>query len=114
MKAPVVLVLGLFVLLDAINGNAAGMYCGNELITEGTTKLEVLAKCGAPDLKEVTSVNTLGTAVKGALRATSTAVEVWQYNCGTGRFNKILYFDADRLAKIDDTKSYGSGQEKCA
>ncbi|MGH7766551.1 MAG: DUF2845 domain-containing protein [Candidatus Binatia bacterium] len=114
MKVPVLLsMLGLFVLLGATNSDAAAMYCGNELVTEGMTKLEVVSKC-APDFKEVTSVNTLGGAARGAFRATTSAVEVWQYNCGTGRFNKTLYFDADRLAKIDNSKTYGTGAEKCA
>ena len=33
----------------AINAHAS-MYCGNDLITEGMTKLDVISKCGA-DLK---------------------------------------------------------------
>jgi hypothetical protein len=106
--------LALLTLVSATDSYAAGMYCGNDLVTEGMTKLEVLSKCGEPNLKDVDSVNTAGSAVRGAFRATTSAVEVWQYNCGAGRFNKSLYFDGGKLAKIEDGKTYGSGPERCA
>jgi hypothetical protein len=47
----------------------APMYCGNDLITEGMMKLDVISKCGEPDLKEVASVNTFGVADRRAFRA---------------------------------------------
>lgn len=104
--------IGLFLLLGPATTHA--MYCGNDLITEGMTKLDVVSKCGEPDLKEVAAVNTFGVRVRGAFHATTTAVEVWHYNCGEGRFNRTLYFDGTALARIENTKSYGSGPEKCA
>jgi hypothetical protein len=82
-------------------------------VTEGMTKLDAVSKCGEPDLKEVTSVNTVGRGVKGAFRATTTSVEVWQHNCGVYRFNKILYFAGATLIKIEDSKTYGSGLQRC-
>ena len=89
------------------------MYCGNDLIVERMTKLDVISKCGEPDLKEVASVNTFGIGDRRALRASTSAVDVWHYNCGAGRFNRTLYFDGERLAKIETSTTYGSGPERC-
>ena len=105
-------VMWLVVLLGPTNADAA-IYCGKDLITEVMTKLDVISKCGEPDLKEVASVNTFGRADRRAFRASTSAVEVWHYNCGKGRFNRILYFDGERLAKIENSKTYGSGPERC-
>lgn len=114
MRIPVLLgAMGLLWLLGATNAHAA-MYCGNDLITEGTTKLDVISKCGQPDLKEVASVNTFGVVERKAFRESTSAVEVWHYNCGQGRFNKALYFDGEKLAKIESSKTYGSGPERCS
>ena len=66
----------LVVLLDPTNTDAA-MYCGKDSITEGMTKLDVISKCGEPDLKEVASVNTFGLADRRAFRESTSAVEVW-------------------------------------
>ena len=93
----------------AINAHAS-MYCGNDLITEGMTKLDVISKCGA-DLKEVASVNTFGVADRSAFRASTSAVEVWHYNCGESRFNRTLYFDGARLAKIETSTTYGAARK---
>jgi|SRR6266850_1288706 uncharacterized protein DUF2845 len=106
-------VMWLLVLLGPTNIHAA-IYCGNDLITEGMTKLDVISKCGEPDLKEVASVNTFGVADRRTFRASTSAVDVWHYNCGAGRFNRSLYFDGAKLAKIETSKTYGSGPERCA
>jgi hypothetical protein len=98
------------VLFGPTNAHAA-MYCGNDLITEGMTKLDVISKCGAPDLKEVASVNTFGVADRSAFRASTSAVEVWQHNCGESRFNGTLYFDGARLAKIETSRTYGAARK---
>jgi hypothetical protein len=73
---PFLSVMWLVVLLDPTNTDAA-MYCGKDSITEGMTKLDVISKCGEPDLKEVASVNTFGLADRRAFRESTSAVEVW-------------------------------------
>ncbi len=103
---------GFWLLIGAANTYAA-MYCGNALIDTGATKLDVISKCGEPTLKETASVNTVGVDNRKAFRASTTAVEVWHYNCGEGRFNKSLYFDGETLAMIQDSKTYGNGPQKC-
>jgi hypothetical protein len=105
-------VIWLLVFLGPTNTHSA-MNCGNDLIAEGMTKLDVISKCGEPDLKEIASVNTFGVADRRAFRASTSAVEVWHYNCGDGRFNRTLYFDGERLTKIETRNAYGRGPERC-
>jgi hypothetical protein len=54
----------------------AAMYCGNDLVTEGMTKLDVISKCGEPSLKEVATVNTFGVGDRKTFRTSTTAVDV--------------------------------------
>ena len=108
-----ILLFGLAALiLVATNANAA-MYCGNTLVDNGATKLDVISKCGQPDLKESVSLNTVGVDVGRAFRASTSRVEAWHYNCGEGRFNKTLYFEGGTLALIKASNSYGSGPQRC-
>ena len=108
----VILVLGLLFFLGARNAHG-GMYCGRELITEGMTKLDVLIKCGEPNLKEVVSVNTLGIGQTTSLGKSTSAVEAWYYNCGEYRFNQTLYFDGPTLLRFR-AGGYGTGPERCS
>jgi hypothetical protein len=39
-------------------------------------------------------------------------VNARHYNCGTGRFNKTLYFDGGKLVTIK-VGDYGNGPQKC-
>jgi hypothetical protein len=91
----------------------AAMSCGNSLVDNGMTKLDVISKCGVPDLKEIVALNTVGVDVGRAFRASTSSVEAWHYNCGEGRFNKSLYFDGGALALIKASISYGSGTPRC-
>jgi Protein of unknown function (DUF2845) len=111
-------VMGLLLLVGAANTRAGmyftAMYCGNDLITDGMTKLDVSLKCGEPDLMEPASVNTLGIIQRKSFRESTSALEVWYYNCGQYRFNKSLYFDGGKLVTIKDSSAYGSGPERCS
>ena len=109
----VIIVLGLLLFLGARNAHG-GMYCGHELITEGMTKLDVLIKCGEPNLKEVVSVNTLGVGqTTTSLSESTSAVEAWFYNCGEYRFNQTLFFDGSTLLMFK-AGDYGTGPERCS
>jgi len=108
----------LLLLVVAVKNTQAAMTCGTmgqsgQLITNGLTKLDVISKCGQPDLKEVASINSVGMGDRQFFRVTTSVVEVWHYNCGETRFNKSLFFDGSTLALITDTGHYGSGPEKC-
>jgi len=118
MKTPLLLGVVLLLLVVATQNTQAQMTCGNlgrsgQLITNGLTKLDVISKCGQPDLKEVASINSVGTSDRRHFRVTTSVVEVWHYNCGEGRFNKSLFFDGSTLALVTHTGQYGSGPERC-
>lgn len=113
MKAPFVLGVMVLCLLLGAKNTPAAMYCGNSLIMNGMTKLDVISKCGQPDLKEVASINSAGVGDRSLFRVTTSVVEVWHYNCGEGRFNRSLFFDGSALALVRDSSRYGSGPERC-
>ncbi|MBI4525076.1 MAG: DUF2845 domain-containing protein [Deltaproteobacteria bacterium] len=77
------------------------------------TKLDVISRCGEPDLKEVASADSFGQTERSTFRATTLLVEVWHYNCGEGRFNKSLFFEGGTLALVKNTGNYGNGPERC-
>ncbi len=91
----------------------ATMRCGSGLISTGDSKVDVISKCGVPDLKEVVALNTIGVDFRRGFRTSTSAVEAWHYNCGEGRFNKTLYFDGGTLSIIQMSNSRGSGPERC-
>jgi hypothetical protein len=113
MKA--ILVLGVMVLflLVGVRNTVFAMWCGTSLITNGMTKLDVISRCGQPDLKEVDSINSIGAGDRHQFHVTTSIVEVWHYNCGEGRFNRSLFFDGTALALVRDGSSRGSGPERC-
>ena len=118
MKTPLLSGVVLLLLVVAAENTQAQMSCGNlgrsgQVITNGMTKLDVISKCGQPDLKEVASINSVGVGDRSLLRVTTSVVEVWHYNCGEGRFNRSLFFDGSALALVRDSSSYGSGPERC-
>ena len=113
MKALFLLGVIVLLLLLGTENARAQMYCGNRLIMNGMTKLDVISKCGQPDLKEVASINSVGAGDRQHFRVTTSVVEVWHYNCGEGRFNKSLFFDGSTLALVTHTGQYGSGPERC-
>ena len=109
-----IFVLGLVgLILGATEVKGAMLSCGSSLVDNGMTKLDVISKCGSPDLKELVAINTVGVDSGRAFRASTSSVEAWYYNCGEGRFNKTLYFDGGVLALIKASNSYRSGPQRC-
>lgn len=76
---------------------------GSELVSAGDSKFDVIAKCGPPDYSDVVAI-TRGTSYE--------KVEQLYYNCGEGKFIRILTFQGGILIKIKDG-ARGSGEEKC-
>lgn len=118
MKALLLSGVVLLLLAVAAQNAQAQMYCGNlgrsgQSITNGMSKMDVLSKCGQPDLKEVSSINSVGAGDRRNFQVTTSVVEVWHYNCGEGRFNKSLFSDGGTLALVTVTGQYGTGPEKC-
>ena len=69
-----------------------GMRCGQSLIRPGDTKVDVLALCGEPLLREI---------VSGGAGAESDVVEQWVYSFGAQRFMRVLTFRGLHLRDIE-------------
>ena len=67
---------GLFSLLAAPSW-ARSIRCGTQLVRVGDPTIQLLQRCGEPDLKELLNTDGL-------------IVEKWTYNCGSLRFMRII------------------------
>lgn len=83
----------------ALDLSASSFRCGNQIVEAGDNKLEVLQKCGQPDLREV-------------VRTDGQIVEKWYYDCGARRFIRILTFSGGVL-QVVETGDYGTGPQRC-
>jgi hypothetical protein len=79
--------IGLFETAPCVRASAlAGGSCRKErtrrdvLRRHADRQLDVISKCGQPDLREVTSL-------------VFQVTEVWHYNCGEGRLDRSLVFE---------------------
>jgi hypothetical protein len=97
---------------------------GTKLVQKGSSKMDVLTKCGQPDLTESSGAETFGrfqsntqygrgnSNTGGTFRADTQVIEKWHYNCGENRWNKTLVFLNGILESIHDGDR-GSGPDKC-
>jgi hypothetical protein len=91
-----------------------------DLACEGDSKFDVIRKCGQFDYieenEEITSggVDTMKKHgdTQSSFGAVTERVETAYYNCGQGRFIKVLVFRNGRLVSITDGDR-GSGERKC-
>jgi hypothetical protein len=120
--------LSLFVFLSMDNSALyGGMRCGTKLASTGDTKYEVMAKCGAPDYKEIRYEKRIRRDFyrdlfrnKDLSRYESernfyrepllveelVEIEEWTYNLGPTSFVRYLIFENGRLVDIV-TGDYG-------
>ncbi len=91
-----------------------------ELACEGDSKFDVIRKCGKPDYEdesatvssgEFGSTRNKGTK-QGGFTSSTERIEKFYFNCGTGRFIKILTFRGGRLVMIEEGDR-GSGDQRC-
>lgn len=92
---------------------AYALRCGTNLVDVGDTKIDVLRKCGKPDLvdewdedeyfRRSPEIDHLGEAKKRAVRVT---VEQWTYNFGSTRLIYYLIFRNGTLTEVN-TGNYG-------
>jgi hypothetical protein len=73
--------------------------CGTEIVSVGDPTMELLQKCGEPDLKELIKTNGF-------------IIEKWTYNCGSVRFMKILSLKGGIVQRIE-VADYGTGPARC-
>ena len=88
-----------FILLFAVPASAESLRCRQKIISVGDPTIELLQKCGEPDLKEL-------------LKTNGFIIEKWTYNCGSARFMKILTLKKGKILKIEKA-DYGSGPARC-
>ena len=73
--------------------------CGTNVVSLGAHSSELNQKCGEPDQKE-------------RIEAKLTAYEIWTYNCGSGRFMKVITISGGKVHKIEEG-ARGSGPTRC-
>ncbi len=79
--------------------------CSEQIISIGDSKTDVLAKCGAPALKN-SHVEEFKEKTDDTERSVFVTVEEWTYNLGPNRLTRILTF---RNSKLTDIKTGGYG-----
>ena len=100
----VVVFLMMFCFISA--ANVYGLRCGNGLVDVGDPKIDVLRKCGKPDIvdqwdeEEVIAGSTAGQIGEGRRTRSFVNVEQWTYNFGPTRFIYILIFRNGNVAEI--------------
>jgi hypothetical protein len=91
-----------------------------ELACEGDSKFDVIRKCGQFDYLEENEEFTTGGVdtlkrrgeAQSSFGAVTEKVETAYFNCGQGRFIKVLVFRNGKLGSITDGDR-GSGEQKC-
>ena len=91
--------VAIFVLAMADRGSARTIRCGTEIVSVGDPTIELLQKCGEPDLKELIKTNGF-------------IIEKWTYNCGSERFMKILTLKGGKVQRVE-VADYGTGPARC-
>ena len=79
--------------------------CGEQLVSVGDSKTDVLAKCGEPTLKD-SHVEEIRERLGDTERKVFVTVEEWTYNPGPTRFVRILTF---RNSTLTDIRTGGYG-----
>lgn len=87
----------LFVFAVVVTTGAAAMRCGEHVVNEGFSPLEVLERCGEPVLRQewVEHYYPYGPA---------RFVDEWTYEPGRTRFRRLLHFENGRLIRITKQK----------
>jgi hypothetical protein len=92
-----------------------------ELACDGDSEYEVIHKCGPPDYTEEGGTVTSGGfgseksgkgQKQGGFSSTTEQIRRFYYNCGQGRFIKVLIFRSGILVDVQNGDR-GTGEEKC-
>ncbi|HEX8701115.1 MAG TPA: DUF2845 domain-containing protein [Myxococcaceae bacterium] len=88
--------------------HAASMRCGTHLISDGSSKVEVLAKCGEPTAKEsrTETIEVRNRDRRGGGSTTTTTqknIEEWTYNFGPTRLMQVVTFENGVLTDVKST-----------
>jgi hypothetical protein len=86
--------------------------CDPSTIDEGDTKLELLATCGDPTMREAweeTRSSALSAAGTSEAVAVTVVVELWTYDFGPNRFIRLYRIEDGRVTAVE-TGGYGYGR----
>ena len=114
MKAiRIILLIAVVFILTIVSAEAKCIRCGiDKLACEGDNKFAVFSACGQPDYSEEVGSDTQGSIKRGDVDLAERRVEKLYYDCGDGRFVKILTIKNGRIINIQDGDR-GSGPSRC-
>jgi hypothetical protein len=98
--------------LAATAAHAQAFRCGTKLVTEGSTRSEVVAKCGEPTDVQHSSVLVPpiewihGRPFQTGYGLIEVPVEVWLYNLGPSKLMRQIRFEEGKVVRIE-TLGYG-------
>jgi len=87
-------------------GASSNVRCGNDLVSLGDTKAEVIIKCGIPSWKNTWRNEIIDNVNAADELRMSVDRERWIYNFGPNSFLRFLLFENNRLIDIS-TGGYG-------
>jgi hypothetical protein len=109
----------LFALTAPSAAAADSLRCARGVVSEGDARIDLLGKCGTPDLRERRLVQGWGVATTGRMgadgriiagRTTDVVVEEWTYDFGPSMFSYLVTLENGRIVRIDRL-GYGQRQE---
>ncbi len=128
IRAIVFVLLSVTILFSSVVASlAACMSCVSktgqsytEVACEGDSKYDVIRKCGKPDYEEESGQITTGGfgstkekgTKQGGFSSSTEKIEKVYFNCGQGRFIRVLTFRGGVLVSIENGER-GSGEQKC-
>lgn len=98
--------VSLGVILVSVPSSAASLRCGNQLVSDGDSKLEVEMKCGPPAAKD-SRTESQSVFERGAVRTIVKTIDEWTYNFGSTQLMQVVVFEN---GKVTDVKSAGRGK----
>ena len=111
------LLLASALLLSAASSEAEAMYCGRRIVNTGHSTVQVLERCGEPDLRErrvETQSRSVARRVNGVVVVQTFTVQVeiqeWAYDFGPQRLVRYLRFEDGALVEIG-SGGYGEDRE---
>jgi hypothetical protein len=108
------IVVVILLLAAVAQASEADFRCGNEIISVGDRKFDVLRKCGDPvnvDARQQIRTRSIGPVVFGPNRTIQiypapllvdelVTIEEWEYNSGPSKFIRYLTFENGSLVSI--------------
>lgn len=100
-------------LLFFIDATAFAFRCGDQIVSEGDSKAEVIMKCGEPEARDARTEEIIEKNDIGRKHRTRVFIDVWTYNPGPNAFIRVLTFTNGKLTDIKET-TYGVTEKRSA